>query len=110
MASCTTPTRRTRAGSTASGACTSGSTARHSVATRPAPGSAAMTSTTASETRDTRRFVGHGVADSEDRKIRRRSGIGVRVAVKAGWCKPKQGARLTHYLGIELADANLETG
>src|SRR5713101_5809927 len=50
MASSTTPTRRTRAGWTASGACTSGSTARHSVATRPASGSAATTSTTATET------------------------------------------------------------
>src|ERR1022692_2148730 len=55
MASCITPTRRTRAGWTASGACTSGSTARHSAATRPASGGAATTSTTASETMDTRR-------------------------------------------------------
>src|SRR5258708_19919511 len=48
MASSTTPTRRTSAGWTFSGACTSGSTARHSVATRPASGGAATTSTTAS--------------------------------------------------------------
>ena len=39
-------------GSTSSGACTSGSTARHWVATRPASGTAATTSTTAFETRD----------------------------------------------------------
>src|ERR1022692_797993 len=49
MASSTTPTRRTRAGWTASGACTSGSTARHSAATRPATGGAATMSTTASD-------------------------------------------------------------
>ena len=49
MASCTTPIRRTNAGLTPSGACTSGSTARHSVATRPASGGAATTSTTASD-------------------------------------------------------------
>src|ERR1019366_7742156 len=55
MASSTTPTRRTRAGWTACGACTSGSTARHSAATRPASGGAATTSTTASETMDTQR-------------------------------------------------------
>src|SRR5260370_17686038 len=36
-----------------SGACTSGSTARHSVATRQASGSAATTSTKASQTMDT---------------------------------------------------------
>jgi hypothetical protein len=54
-ASSTTPTRRTRAGSTASGACTSGSTARHSAATRPASGGAATTSTTASDACRTRR-------------------------------------------------------
>src|SRR5947209_4826683 len=53
MASSTTPTRRTRVGWTASGACTSGSTARHSVATRLAPGGAATTSTKASQTMDT---------------------------------------------------------
>src|SRR5882672_6945165 len=47
MASSTTPTRRTNAGSTASGACTSGSTARRSVATRAGSGGAATTSTTA---------------------------------------------------------------
>src|SRR6266513_2793301 len=52
MASSTTPIRRTSVESTASGACTSGSTARHSVATRPASGGAATTSTTASETMD----------------------------------------------------------
>src|SRR5438105_313295 len=55
MASSTTPTRRTSAGWTSSGACTSGSTARHSVATRPASGGAATTSTTASETMDMQR-------------------------------------------------------
>src|SRR6266849_3915922 len=55
MASYTTPTRRTSAGWTSSGACTSGLTARHSVATRPASGTAATTSTTASETMDTQR-------------------------------------------------------
>src|SRR5712692_7886772 len=55
MASYTTPTRRTSAGWTSSGACTSGSTARHSVATRPASGGAATTSTTASETMDMQR-------------------------------------------------------
>src|SRR5258708_18487538 len=49
MASCTTPTRPTSAGSTPSGACTRGSTARHSAATRPASGGAATTSTTASD-------------------------------------------------------------
>src|SRR5712692_7682722 len=64
-ASSTTPTRRTRAGWTASGACTSGSTARHAGATRacswvratcaPASGTAATTSTTTSETMDTQR-------------------------------------------------------
>src|SRR5258708_2815391 len=53
MASYTIPTRRTRADSTSSGACTSGSTARHAGATRPASGTAATTSTTASETMDT---------------------------------------------------------
>src|SRR6266566_6742472 len=53
MASSTTPTRRTRVGWTASGACTSGSTARHSVATRQAPGGAATMSTKASQTMDT---------------------------------------------------------
>jgi hypothetical protein len=41
--------RRTSAESTASGACTSGSTARHSAATRPASGGAATTSTAASD-------------------------------------------------------------
>src|SRR5712691_11987881 len=45
MASSTTLTRRTSAGWTSSGACISGSTARHSVATRPAYGGAATTST-----------------------------------------------------------------
>ena len=49
MTSCTTPTRRMRAGWTASGACTSGSIARHSAATRLASGGAATTSTTASD-------------------------------------------------------------
>src|SRR5713226_859922 len=57
MASCTTPTRHTSVGWTASGACTRGSTARHSVATRPASGGAATTSTTASETMDTQRMA-----------------------------------------------------
>src|ERR1039457_2687467 len=52
MASSTTPTRRTRAGWMASGACTSGSTARHSAATRPACGGAATTSTKASDSLD----------------------------------------------------------
>src|SRR5437660_9154980 len=55
MASSTTPTRRTSAGWTSSGACTSGSTARHSVATRPASGGAATMSTTSSETMATER-------------------------------------------------------
>src|SRR5260370_16325546 len=55
MASSITPTRRTRAGWTSSGARTSGSTARHAVATRPATGGATTTSTTASETMDTQR-------------------------------------------------------
>src|SRR5260221_9962066 len=55
MASYTTPTRRTSAGWTSSGACTSGSTARHSVATRPASGGTATTSTTTSEIMDTQR-------------------------------------------------------
>src|SRR5260370_6772993 len=55
MASYTPPPRRTSAGWTSSGACTSGSTARHSVATRPASGGAATTSTTASETMDAQR-------------------------------------------------------
>src|ERR1700730_17096023 len=54
MASSTTHTRRTGAGSTASGACTNGSTARRSVATRPACGGAATTSTT----RDGSEFIG----------------------------------------------------
>src|SRR5215472_1582080 len=49
MASSTTPTRRTRAGWTACGACTSGLTARHAGATRPVSGGAATTSTAASE-------------------------------------------------------------
>ena len=49
MASCTTPTRHMRAGWMACGACTSGSTARHSVATSPASGGAATTSTTVSD-------------------------------------------------------------
>src|SRR5258708_2347376 len=54
MVSSTTPTRRMRVGWTASGACTSGSTARHSVATRQASGgSAATTSTKARQTMDT---------------------------------------------------------
>src|SRR5208337_2119664 len=48
-ASCTTPTRRTSAGSTRCGACTNGSTAPRSAATRPAIGGGATTSTTASE-------------------------------------------------------------
>src|SRR6202022_2438132 len=47
MASCTPPTRRTSAGSTASGVCISGSTGHHSVATRPVCGGTATTSTTA---------------------------------------------------------------
>ncbi len=59
MASYTTPTRPTNAGSTASGACTSGSTARHSAATRPASGGAATTSTTASDTCGTLRHRPH---------------------------------------------------
>src|SRR5215203_2219440 len=47
MAPSTTPTRRMHAGWTASGACTSGSTARHAGATRaPACGSAATASMT----------------------------------------------------------------
>src|SRR5215467_8169522 len=50
MASSTTPTRRTRAGWTPPGACTSGSTARHAGATRPArTGGAATTSTRATD-------------------------------------------------------------
>src|ERR1022692_955273 len=49
MAPSTTPTPRTRAGSTASGACTSGSTGRRSAATKPATGGAVTTSTTASD-------------------------------------------------------------
>src|SRR5215471_20048132 len=49
MASSTIPTRRTRAGWTACGACTSGLTARHAGATRPVFGGAATTSTAASE-------------------------------------------------------------
>jgi NAD(P)-dependent dehydrogenase (short-subunit alcohol dehydrogenase family) len=49
LASSTTPTPRTSAGSTLCGACTSGSTARRSVATRPASGGAATTSTTAGD-------------------------------------------------------------
>jgi hypothetical protein len=40
---------------TASGACTSGSTAHHAAAMKPASGTAATTSTTASETKDTQR-------------------------------------------------------
>ena len=72
---CRTPTRRTRAGWTASGACTSGSTARHAGATRPASGSAAMTSTEGSrdgsradgDTRARRRILGRrGPADERD--------------------------------------------
>src|SRR6266487_5618088 len=55
MASCTTPTRRTSAGWTACGVCTSGSTAPHSAATKPASGGAATTSTTATDAR-----AGHG--------------------------------------------------
>src|SRR5216683_4301462 len=49
MASSTTPIRRTSVELTPYGACTRGSTARHSVATRPAYGGAATTSTRASE-------------------------------------------------------------
>src|SRR5712664_199531 len=49
MAPSTTPTRRTSAGLTSYGACTRGSTDRHLVATRPACGGAATTSTTAGE-------------------------------------------------------------
>src|SRR5215472_10187910 len=49
MASSITPIRRTRAGWTASGACTSGSTARRADATRPASGGAAATSTAGAE-------------------------------------------------------------
>src|SRR6266851_6702129 len=49
MASSTTPTRRTSVEWTPSGACTRGSTARHSVATRPVCGGAATTSTRASK-------------------------------------------------------------
>src|SRR5882672_3300537 len=55
MAWSITPIRRTSAAWTASGVCTSGSTARHSVATRPASGGAATTSTRASETMGTQR-------------------------------------------------------
>src|ERR1700680_4776177 len=49
MAWFTTPTRHTRAGWTASGACTSGSTARHSGATQTASCSAATTTTRANK-------------------------------------------------------------
>src|SRR5437588_378035 len=49
MGLCTTPTPRTSAGWTASGACTSGSTARPRGATRRGSGGAAMTSTTRDE-------------------------------------------------------------
>src|SRR5437870_9804006 len=49
MGLCTTPTPRTSAGWTASGACTSGSTARPRAVTRRGSGGAAMTSTTASD-------------------------------------------------------------
>src|SRR5436309_1523762 len=49
MGLCTTPTPRTSAGWTASGACTSGSTARPRGAMRRGSGGAAMTSTTASD-------------------------------------------------------------
>src|SRR2546426_4327461 len=59
MASCTTPTRRTPAGLTASGACTSGSTERHSVATRLATGGGATTSTTVPDARGGTRHRPH---------------------------------------------------
>src|SRR5437764_15048958 len=49
MGLCTTPTPRTSAGWTASGACTSGSTARPGGATGRGSGGAAMTSTTRDE-------------------------------------------------------------
>src|SRR5947199_8364183 len=49
MGLCTTPTPRTSAGWTASGACTSGSTARPRGATRRGSGGAVMTSTTRDE-------------------------------------------------------------
>src|SRR5437879_910238 len=53
MVSCTIPTRPTRAGWTASGACTNGSTARLAAATKPACGGAATTNTTARDARAT---------------------------------------------------------
>src|SRR5260370_29635885 len=68
MASYTTPTRRTSAGWTASGACSNGSTARHSVATRPASGGAATTSTTASVS-----LLREAAADDEDGRWTTRS-------------------------------------
>jgi len=54
-ASSTTPIRRTRAGSTACGGCTSGSTGRRAGATRPGSGGAATTSTAAADARLARR-------------------------------------------------------
>src|SRR5215472_2369627 len=66
MASSTTPTRRTNAGWTPPGACTSGSTARHAGATRPArTGGAATTSTTANDACGRRRRPHRGVRRPE---------------------------------------------
>src|SRR6266481_5742829 len=85
MAPSTTPTRRTSAGWTSSGACTSGSTARHSVATRPASGGAATTSTTASETMDTQRKRTIMSAPRQIRGLRaRRAGLGTAVPLGRG--------------------------
>ena len=75
MASCTTPTRRTRVGWTASGACTSGSTAPHSVATRTASGGAATTSTTANDP-DRRRAERATTGDCCSSSGRPRSALG----------------------------------
>src|SRR6266568_6690996 len=74
MASSTTPTRRTRVGWTASGACTSGSTARHSVATRQAPGGAATTSTKASQTMNTQMNTSAGPMGAHRSRVPVRSG------------------------------------
>src|SRR5438477_10438472 len=104
IASCTTPTRRTRAGSTASGACTNGSTARRAVATRPVSGGAATTSTTVRRERVPLR---DGVASSGQHPSGAREvagvavGIVLQVVLVLGFGLPERPGRA--YLGDHLA-------
>jgi Bacterial protein of unknown function (DUF899) len=96
-ASFTTPTPPTNARSTSSGACTSGSTARHSGATRPASGGAATTSTQASE----REFRTAGADPGRRRERRRAYDIGpttspvtvMMSSIKFQWAAQRERAR-----------------